>query len=132
MFWAVILYCKKDSVYFFNHCVLLTCVDDGFHVEACLGEQGEIQSGTEDCEMNSFPACGGCGALPLKHLRRSPAILRETASHGVRMWSDSGNGRRSRTRRFGCPGRKGIERLMGRAMQDEWEAWIWGPLHSSP
>lgn len=111
MFWAVILYCKKDSVYFFNHCVLLTCVDDGFHVQACLGEQGEIQSGTEDCEMNSFPACGGCGALPLKHLRRSPAISRETEQATV-----SGCGLTRET--AGDPGLSGLAAQTGRELRD--------------
>ena len=48
------------------------------------------------------------GLLALKYLGVSPAISLELASLGIRMWSDSGDGRRSRFLPFGCPGRKGV------------------------
>ena len=43
---------------------------------------------------------GAMGLLPLKFLRMSLAVTSGLAGLGIRMWSDSGDGRRSRLLRL--------------------------------
>ena len=71
-------------------------------------------------KLTRFLHVGGNGALAFLVPRIPAATSLDLASLGLRMWSDSRDGRRYRFFQSGCPGRKEGGRLMGKASRGEW------------
>ena len=71
-------------------------------------------------KLTRFLHVGGNGALAFLVPRIPTATSLDLASLGLRMWSDSRDGRRYRFFQSGCPGRKEGGRLMGKASRGEW------------